>query len=168
MEERRPAHIILPHPPYLLDADCRRHSSALRRSFGVPSDANLARQRQHYSDQTACTNDTLLDVLDDIIEAHSDIVVMVTGDHGPPMLGQQPLDDWSEAAMRERMTILSAYRLPGCAEQVRPEITPVNGGRLVANCALGTSLQALPDDNYWTPPSARLGAVFELTDRLAE
>ena len=161
------AHIILPHPPFLLDASCGNHNSALRRAISTTDEELLARRRQFYADQAACTNDGTLRAVDGLIAANPGAVVMITGDHGPaPMsLSFTPSGKWSDRMVAGRMRILSAYRLPGCDEMFRADLTPVNGTRAVTNCALGTNLPELPDHNYWSPSNGE-GPVVDVTDRV--
>ncbi len=159
------AHLILPHEPYSLDADCSRHQERLRRTLASPGSADRDAQRRHYADQIACTNATLVAELTEALAARPDLVAMITADHGPAILPLTELEFWTEAAMRERLSIFGAYRLPGCGDRFRPDLTPINGARAVTDCALGTSLGPLPDFNYWVPPGGN-GDVVDLTDRL--
>jgi hypothetical protein len=43
------------------------------------------------------------------------------------------------------MNIFAAYRLPGADAGFYPELTPVNGARLLANQYFGAALPLLPD-----------------------
>ncbi|MCP3996203.1 MAG: hypothetical protein GY722_14255 [bacterium] len=47
------------------------------------------------------------------------------------------------------MSILSAYRLPGCEGATYPEITPVNGVRAMAACALDQEFLPIEDISRW-------------------
>ncbi len=159
------AHLILPHQPYALDADCTRQTAELRRTLDSPSEAERDAQRRHYAEQIACVNATIVAELTEAIAARPDLVAMITADHGPRLLPLTELEFWADEAMRERLSIFGAYRLPGCDNRFWPDITPINGARAVTDCALGTSLGSLPDVNYWVPPGGN-GDVVDLTDRL--
>ena len=117
----------------------------------------------------ACTNAGVLPAIDGLLEADPNAVVMITGDHGSgsTRLAQSPPEDWSDAGIHERMAILSAYRLPGCEGMFRPNLTPVNGARTITNCVLGTNLDALADNHYWSPSTGR-GEVVDVAPRLGE
>ena len=69
------------------------------------------------------------------------------------------------------MQILSAYRLPGCRDWFRDDLTPVNGIRLATNCAIGTTFDEIPDYNFWaatkTDPVVSVASVLN-TENAAE
>ena len=74
--------------------------------------------------------------------------------------------DKTNAIVVERMSIFSAYRLPGCdTDAIHPQVTPVNGTRAVVNCALGTDYAAIEDANYWVPPNFK-GTTVDVAARL--
>ncbi|MEA2002216.1 MAG: sulfatase-like hydrolase/transferase [Actinomycetota bacterium] len=161
------AHIILPHPPFLLDAECNAQSSAIRRAFVAPNTERIDDRRRLYTDQLTCTNTMVIEALKQVIEARDDTIVMLVGDHGSDatrIAGAEP-DDWPIEGLQERMSILSAYRMPTCDGRPYSSITPVNGARMVTTCALGTSLEKLPDNSYWIP-SNRQGSVTDVAVRL--
>lgn len=159
------AHIILPHPPFLLTSECDRINSAARRKLSAASD--LPTSRGFYIGQLECTNNTLIRSLRQIIGSRGDTIVMVTGDHGTAfnLLGDVPVDNWPYEGVRERMTILSAYRVPGCENVIYPSITPVNGTRAITSCATGTNLAPLPDNSFLSPVNLS-GSVTDLGHRL--
>lgn len=147
------AHVLIPHPPLLLDADCERHLTEARRDevTADPDPAAVEARIGYYADQTRCTNRLVTDQLRQIIESRDDTFVMITADHGAGSLrvGFTPLGQLTADEITERMGILSAYRLPDCPDTVYPTITPINGARALTDCALGTSLGLLPDNHYW-------------------
>jgi hypothetical protein len=161
------AHIILPHPPFLRDADCNYVTSPVRRAFATPSEDLLQNRRQYYMDQTMCTNRKVIDALEEIVAARPDIVVMITADHGSASTRMANVDasEWSDTGLQERMSILSAYRLPGCESRFYDRITPVNGSRIITSCATGEDLELLPDLNLWAPATGR-GTVTDVSSRL--
>ena len=48
------------------------------------------------------------------------------------------------------MEILNAYYFPDGRESLYPSITPVNTFRMIFNAYLGTSLEILPDESYYS------------------
>lgn len=92
---------------------------------------------------------------------------MITADHGP----SSTLDfnliaaELDTETILERMKILSAYRLPGCDESFRSDLTPVNGVRIATNCALGVGLSEVLDHNFWavsrTEPVVSVKSVLD-------
>jgi hypothetical protein len=164
------AHIILPHPPYHRDAECRYENSAVRRGFETTDAGLVDTRRALYALQATCTNTILLAALDQIIAAHPDTHVMITADHGSATTDavDKTSESRSDAVVAERMRILSAYRLPGCGDVMYPTITPVNGSRILTNCALATDLAPLEDRNYWIPANSKEGSIVDVAWRLSE
>ena len=160
------AHVILPHPPFLLDETCSRSHSALGGSFETPDASRIDERRDLYVAQLQCTNRLLITALETVIARRPDTLVMLTADHGSATtLIEGTGQSWTDSGIEERMDILSAYRLPGCGELIYPAITPVNGARTIANCALGANLALLSDRYLWVPPDGD-GEVTEVAARL--
>ncbi|MEA2002215.1 MAG: sulfatase-like hydrolase/transferase [Actinomycetota bacterium] len=170
-EEGKPrftfAHVLMPHTPLLLDAECNRHGQDELRRWGAEEGELLAARRLNYVEQTRCVNSKVLDAIDSLLSANPDALVMITGDHGPgsTLDVNLPLDQLPEATIQERMKTLGAYRLPGCSSSVRKSLTPVNGTRILTNCALGTNLAPLSDLNRWADLDGE-GYVTDITSRL--
>ncbi|MCP3996958.1 MAG: sulfatase-like hydrolase/transferase, partial [bacterium] len=121
------AHILLPHPPLLLDAQCDIVNSPERRDLVTRSAEMLDKRGQYFREQLTCVNRVVLEQLDQILAADEETVVMITGDHGYASavdMSTAP-EAQSPGSIWERMSILSAYRLPGCEGATYPEITPV-------------------------------------------
>ncbi|MCP4966590.1 MAG: LTA synthase family protein [bacterium] len=163
------AHVILPHPPLLLDSACNRQSDTNRRPLRVTDPDVLDERRPYYVDQLICTNATVLDALDEILAARSDTVIMITGDHGTELTRSEetPISEWTDDEIAPRMEIFSAYRLPGCDEAIYPELTPVNGMRVATNCAIDAGLDAVTDEMYWAPTDIA-GVVVDVGPRLTK
>lgn len=161
------AHIIAPHPPLLLDARCNRLNTQIRRAFLTASDELIDSRQRLYADQIVCTNQKVATVLQQIIDARPDTLVMITGDHGSDTtrLAGTPFDQWTDEELAERMSILSAYRVPGCQHLIYPSITPVNGTRAITDCAVGTRLSPIDDNSYLAPPNWE-GSVVDVSSRL--
>ncbi len=147
------AHVILPHAPFLRDAGCDYANSGVRRAFNSPSEDQIDARRGFYADQLECTNRLVLEAMSDVVSARPDTIVMITGDHGSgsTRLESEAGDDWTPDSIEERMSVFGAYRLGACAERIYPSITPVNGARVIANCALESELDLVPDLSLWAP-----------------
>jgi hypothetical protein len=148
------SHLVLPHAPFLRDAECEYVFTAARRSFAASNEEQVASRRDLYADQMTCVNQKVIEAIRQIVTARPDTLVMITGDHGSASarIYSGGIEQWSERAIEERVSILSAYRLPGCEYEPYAHITPVNGTRMVANCALDAGLTPLPDRTVWAPP----------------
>jgi hypothetical protein len=160
-------HVILPHPPFLRDADCNFVNTPVRRAFTSPSDELIDNRRTFYADQLTCTNAKVLEALGEIVESNPDTLIMITGDHGSgsTRLANVEQEEWSDTAIRERMAILSAYRLPGCSHPAYSTISPVNGTRLLTSCALDQEFAPLRDLALFAPPDG-YGNVADVSSRL--
>ncbi|MCP3976740.1 MAG: LTA synthase family protein [bacterium] len=161
------AHFLLPHTPTLLNADCTRRDRSDITRWGGERGPLLAARRDGYVQQTICVNRLLVEALDTFLAEHPDGIVLITGDHGPgsTLDPNLPLENLAADTIEERMKTLSAYRMPGCEGSFRQDLTPVNGARLIANCALASDLDSLPDLNYWADLDGE-GVVTDLTARL--
>lgn len=162
------AHILLPHPPFLRDASCQYVNTPVRRAFTSPSEDLIENRRRFYADQLECTNSMVAEAVAAVVARRPDTLIMITGDHGSgsTRLANVEQEDWPDEAIHERMSLFSAYRLPGCEASFYPTISPVNGARELVNCAIDDELERLPDRTLWAPPMGE-GIVRDVAHRLA-
>jgi hypothetical protein len=96
-------------------------------------------------------NERILRFLD---ELDDNAVVFLTGDHGPDSFGQMKLapSEWTEADIKERLSVFSAYRLPeACSSDLPAELDLINGMRTVLGCVTDTDIDPLPVRSYIFP-----------------
>ena len=159
------AHVLLPHQPLLLDADCNRHTGTDREELGVTDPNDIEPRLGYYVEQMQCANDMVVAAITEILDRRENTLVMITADHGSDSTRVVGVSSaWTDAEIVERMSILSAYRLPGCPE-VYETITPVNGVRALANCAFDAGLAQLTDRHLWAPESLQ-GTVTDIDSLL--
>ncbi len=147
------AHILMPHPPYVFDAD----GTVLPASFNDPD---------RYIRQLRYTNREIGKLMDDILAADRDNppVIVVAADEGEYTRRFDP--DASDAEIRQKTNILNAYYFPGRDYgALYPTITPVNTFRVVFNEFFGTQLPLLPDRTNASPSKRPLDWV-DVTDRV--
>lgn len=125
------AHIIFPHPPFIVGAD----GNSLQNS--PPNELSA------YADQIAYLNYRLIDIVDDLIEGSDpDPIIIIQGDHGATIEYEDLNIDKSN-----RLGILNAYYLPNLtdgesksvgspgvenpSDKLYSTITPVNTFRLI-------------------------------------
>jgi hypothetical protein len=110
------AHIIFPHPPFIVDAE----GNSLQNS---PPDEVSA-----YADQITYLNTRLVEIVDTLIESSDpDPVIIIQSDHGATVDYEGLNIDKSQ-----RLGILNAYYLPGnTVSELDPTITPVNTFRII-------------------------------------
>jgi hypothetical protein len=119
------AHLLLPHSPYLFNADCNLRPIETwwleRRADRLTDFANAAEIRkghyQEYFQQLTCTYRHLEPLMADIKKSDRNIVVVIQGDHGSRISIANPFVD-PVSAMSERdyvdtFSTLFAVRLPG-------------------------------------------------------
>ncbi len=142
------AHMLVPHPPLFLRADCAVDLDPRRSGNDVgapPFREYIGFRMTAYADQVRCVNRLLLELLDAI---PNDAAVVVASDHGPDA-GEQlwkPTDSWTAEDIKERVSILHATRLPQpCRTEIPSDLSLVNTFRMVLNCLFETRLPLLPN-----------------------
>lgn len=144
---RRPAFLLAeigaPGARPFYDDDCRALPSPQVPAAGWSDD-----RRRSFGHDVACFNARLLAAVDTILQGDPSALIVLTALSGPGFLSAAagPPDAWSDAALAERMSVLSAFRSPlRCREQAGPAISPVNTMRLVLACLRGRPALLLPD-----------------------
>jgi hypothetical protein len=139
------AHILVPHPPFLFDAEGRPVAPPVLALTG----SEVWKDRAGYLAQLRFTNRRLLEAIDRLREVSAaPPVIVVQGDHGP---GSIPWWQGGRQLVRERMFILNAYQLPGRpAAPLYPTISPVNTFRLIFNEYFDARLPLLPDEPFFS------------------
>lgn len=155
------AHVLAPHPPFVFRADGGDRPNPLPaglqdgshwHAVGDPAGESYV---EGYRAQAAFVTGRVRTIVDAILATSATPpVIVLQGDHGP---GDRL--DWADPAgsdARERLSILSAWRLPdGDCSEVTPGMTPINGWRLVLRRVLGLQLPPLPDRSFlsgWNEP----------------
>lgn len=161
-------HIALPHDPYVFDVDGSLVTSAQARAR--TREENYARQLQYLNSRLAGAIDQLVDQPEPTAP-----IVLLQADEGRHPLRLRENGDtefaWGEATdaeLREKFRILSAYHLPGvdAGALVREDMTPVNSFRLILDTYLGTDLGQLEDRAWIFPQPDDLYTFTEVTERV--
>lgn len=161
-------HVVSPHPPFLLDADCSVEMSYERTGGGFNISGVTTDQRAEYLvDQMDCADKLMLEVADSV---SSDDIVVFVSDHGTDRRYQADPDnvDWDRETTVERLNNFLAIRLPdGCS--VGEEVIVPNVFRLVLGCLSPDTVQTLPE-RMWINPMVELDSdrVEELLSMRAE
>jgi hypothetical protein len=143
------AHVLLPHPPYVFQADgsLQTHEGRvdLAHSGGSP-----------YLEQLKFLNARLDAIVRNIVASNPKRppVVVIQADEGPVLIdiglrrNVDPANATSKA-LGMKYHIMTAFHLPGVRASAVPDsVTPVNVFRMVFNQYFGTSLEMLPDRAY--------------------
>ncbi len=147
------AHIVAPHPPFVLAADGSPITP--KRPYLTGDGAgfmdSVDEYRSGYIAQMEFINARVKTVLDNILAQSPDAIIILQGDHGPGSLLNR--DSLENSCMRERTSILNAYRFPGQGQALYPEITPVNTFRVLFNAYFEANYNLLPDKTFFSPQS---------------
>ena len=162
-------HMVIPHPPFVFDragkpVEPKNLTFADASHLGLPPEEYVAR----YSEQLLYANRLVEHMIDVILKnSPGEPLIILQGDHGPG--GHLDWQSLENSCIRERLSILNAYYLPGgkTAEEVGlyPSITPVNSFRLLLDAYLGTDLGAIEDRSYFAIWEL-LNNHVDVTDRL--
>jgi hypothetical protein len=147
------AHIIAPHPPFVLDAD----GNPLHPDYpyvtgdGASFVSNVDSYKQGYIGQVEYLNRRVIATVDAILEkSAAQSIIILQGDHGPGLLLMQQ-GDTPDSCLWERASILNVYYFPeGQTGLLYPSISPINSFRSIFNTYFGTSFDLLPDKTYFS------------------
>jgi hypothetical protein len=152
------AHILWPHPPFVVDRNGRLKPPELSPASTWKDGSHFAGSKQEYiagyKDQLLYVNQRVRKMVTEIL-AHSKRppVIILQSDHGP---GSRL--DWEhpdQTDMPERMNILLAMYLPGNGPAPSDELSPVNVFRYVLDRYCGTDMKLLENKHYfstWSHP----------------
>ena len=120
-----------------------------------------------YRDQLNFVNTMAVRTLTEILESSSvPPIIVLQADHGPG--ARLRWESVEETDLRERMSILNAYYLPGVDPgELYPSITPVNSFRLIFNLYFGTGYRLLEDENFFSSPT-RPYDLLKVTDQVQD
>jgi hypothetical protein len=147
------AHIIAPHPPFLLGENGEHITPAYPYLTGDGGSyaADATNYQNGYIGQVKYLNQRVLQVIDDILQnSPQPPIIILQGDHGPGLTLVNP--SLAASCPWERVSIFNAYYFPEQkTDLLYPEITPVNTFRVVFNTYFQTNFELLPDKTYATP-----------------
>jgi hypothetical protein len=161
------AHLLIPHDPYVFNADGTFTGRAQVDELGQP---------ESYRRQLSYANTRMQELVDRILaQSGPDAVIMLQADEGP-FPARYRADEWGfqwrqarDEELEEKFGILFAMRVPDAdleAAGFHDAITPVNAFRLIFNVRFGTDLPLLPDHTWAHENLYQFYDFFEITDRL--
>jgi hypothetical protein len=165
------AHVLLPHPPYVFNADGSRVTAEQRASR---TDDEL------YIEQLRYANARILALLDRLQDGPPESwpIVVLAADEGPfppRYAADEASFAWAEATPEEllrKFSILTAVSVPGVdgvglkAAGFSDTITPVNLFRTVFNAAFAAELPILPDRNWIFVDQRHLYELIDVTEQV--
>jgi hypothetical protein len=154
------AHILMPHPPYVLAEGGREIFAAEAKA--KPESELLQEQLDYTNERVRGIVDTLLSGPDE-----SDPIIVITGDEGPYLCYEVDCVDGSAEDYGIRLGVLRAYYLPGLDYTVPADDSGVNIFRMILREYFGVALPDLPNRSYtWVDPDRDLYTLRDVTDVL--
>ncbi len=166
------AHILSPHPPFVLAADGSDRLPAgsyslvdgnhWRRPGGGRSEADY---QSRYRGQLQALNRLLLASIRELVAStRRPVAIFLASNHGPG--SRLDFDEPLTGDVVERIANLQAYYWPGGHyDSLHSSLTPINGIRALLNAQLGTELPARPDRSFissWGRPYELIDVTDEL------
>jgi len=155
------AHVLIPHPPYVFEAD------------GSVVETPSQSEEDAYIKQVKFINKKIIELSDFIIKSNPDSIIVVQSDEGPHprrynLVG--PMFDWrtsTDVEINQKMQILDAYYFPDQNyASLYQTITPVNSFRLILNTYFDQDLPLLEDKNYVFTDNNHPFDITEVTSRI--
>ncbi len=145
------AHIMCPHPPFLFDEIGNPIVAEEKFSFADGRIMKIKPYMKYYSGQISFITKRIEIIIDKILKrSNGKSIIILQGDHGPG--GRIKWTDYTEEILRERMSILNAYYLPGRSKRsLYQDITPVNSFRIIFNLYFNRDFELLDDKIYYNP-----------------
>jgi hypothetical protein len=152
-------HVLLPHEPYVFDANGRCLSR---------TEVRALTQRDGYVAQLRYANRLISELVQSLLQGSSKPIIIFQADEGPYPEAYRTTDrSWRLATPREiamKTGILNAYYFPdGDYSALDQHITPVNTFRVIFDKYFATHYGRLPDRVYMFPDYRRLYDFFDVT-----
>ncbi len=156
------AHILMPHTPYLFDAQ-GRPLSAEEQAEAVEEDL--------YRDYILFANGKIRSLLDTLlVDSERPPIVVIQADEGFRYNAESNKERYAKPGYMElHYGVLNAYYLPGveATDYVYDDITPVNSFRAVFNAYFDTDFEMLEDENFMLlRKSGKASGFKRITDQL--
>ena len=143
------AHILTPHAPFVFGPEGELlipdQPYNLKFSIDGDDDEELTQYITGYQDQVTHINARILPIIDTILEeSDPPPIIVLQADHGPAAKSGKM------SYVTERMRILNAIYLPSEANELYPDLSPVNTFRVIFNTVFNADLEQLPDRSYYS------------------
>ena len=145
------AHVILPHPPFVFQADGTVDLPDIPFSYFDADDyeGTLDEYQSGYVEQLQYLNTRLEEIIATILaKPGTPPVIILQADHGPrsTFTWENP----SSQGIHETFSIFNTYCFPGRSyDSLYPGISPVNSFRVLFNLYFGTNNPLMPDESYY-------------------
>lgn len=145
------AHLLIPHEPFVYDAECAAREVYWPRAFLARDEGRV---KAAYLAQVICVNRKMLALVDTLMaRTDSSAVIILQADHGYGRLGRGPhsYDRATMEQMTERTSVFGAYYLPGAPPGlIYDSITPINVVRGVLDHYFHAGMPPVEDRVYFS------------------
>ena len=130
-------HVLLPHPPFLLNHSCSIDPSLVERYLS-PAPLRSADVHQVIAGQLECA-DRIIGNIASVVQHNT--ALLIVADHGTESLGQlgRAGYKWTNMEIAERMGVFMAYRFPPSGREPL-DATNVEAMRALISCSVQTDL----------------------------
>ncbi len=165
------AHILLPHPPFVVDAKgaCKSLAQSVATS-----------RTKNYTDQLVYANNQILQLIEHIRKGKRPAIIILQSDEGPwpkryagneHLIGRDVTGvKWKNASrrsLREKTQILYAISGPNLPKNwLQPNETPINLYRRLLNNYYGLNLPMLPEKSFTFYDNKRLYRFLDVTKQV--
>jgi hypothetical protein len=153
------AHILMPHTPYVLDAQGEMVTQA---------DAARTPEWKLYRDHLTFIDGQMRSLMETLLAGpdEADPIIVLVGDEGPYLCAKDCVTDHPQR-LGIRFGVLAAYYLPGMPAPYFPEDhTHVNTFRAIFSSYFGADLPPLPDRSFDWPDNEHVYDFSDVTDQL--
>ena len=163
-------HVMSPHPPFVLGDGNRDAIDLLELNFGdashlrKPAGMSSASYRRRYAWQVESLNEHVVQLMERILEQNSNVIILLTGDHGPGSTYDH--EEISVQQLQERLPVFQALYLPSGEYDAFPRgMSMVNVFRHILRAEFGYPVSTIPDSLYgltWDYPQRMRNVTSEM------
>jgi hypothetical protein len=159
------AHIIAPHPPFVLLADGSSVESSTAFTLETAGGLSIEDQKEGYINEIEFLNRKLRITIEKILnDSEIPPIIILQADHGSGLY--LDFNSQEDSCMKERFSIFGAYYLPGKSIEVIPQnITPVNLFRIIFNEYFDADMDLLKNHMYFSNGNSMFD-LDEVTDQI--
>lgn len=168
------AHFILPHGPYVFNAEGKPITEAEAVKIG---------EEKGYLQQLQFTNTVIKDLVETLlVNSQEPPIIVIQSDEGPCGIAKElsandgwgncgERSDWTKLStntLKIKMRILNAYYLPevDMEKVLYQDVTPVNTFRIIFNEYFGANYKKLPDRSYIFADLKHPYKFIDVTDKV--
>ena len=154
------AHILLPHPPFVFDANCGPKRDTAQNSND---------RAEQYIAQMNCANEYTSNLIKDLLnKSDNEPIIILQADEGSDAVtlnSDRETGNNETLKALERTNILSAYYLPN-GVKLPDQLTPVNTFRFIFNAYFSADYKMLDERIYYVKSYEPFQGLFDVTKEM--